>query len=282
METTLVGRQASVTISPALPTVIIGERINPTGKKKLAEALLAGDMEHVRALALKQVQNGAGVLDVNVSAAGVDEEALLPLAVETVASATGLPICIDSTHEVALPAALKVAGGVPLINSVTGEAGSLARVIPLVREFNTAVIGLTMDDDGVPETAEDRLRVAEKIAEHAARAGIGPERILIDCLALTVAADHNAAAVTVKAIQLVREKLGLNLALGVSNVSHGLPEREIINNYFLVVAIAAGVNAAIVDPAKARSAAMIGDLFAGRDEYSQNYLGYYRATHPED
>jgi 5-methyltetrahydrofolate--homocysteine methyltransferase len=282
METTLAGRQASVTISPAHPTAIIGERINPTGKRRLAEALLAGDMAYVRDLALLQAENGASVLDVNVSAAGVDEAALLPLAVATVAEATGLPLCIDSTHETALAAALQVAGGTPLINSVTGEAASLARVIPLVREFNTAVIGLTMDDAGVPATAEARLRVAERIVERAAQAGIGPERILIDCLALTVGADHTAAAVTIQAIRLVREKLGVNLALGVSNVSHGLPEREIINNHFLVVAIVAGVNAPIVDPSKARLATLIGDLLAGRDEYSQNYLGYYRATHPDD
>jgi 5-methyltetrahydrofolate--homocysteine methyltransferase len=281
METILKGRETTVTISPDLPAVIIGERINPTGKRKLADALRAGNLDYVRELALAQAEQGAQVLDVNVSAAGVDEEALLPQAVETVAAATGLPICIDSTHEDALPAALKVCGGTPLINSVTGESASLARVLPLVKEFNTAVIGLTMDNDGIPETAEGRLRVAEAILEKAGQMGIGPERILIDCLALTVGADHRAAAVTVEAIRLVRERLWVNLALGVSNVSHGLPDRDTINNYFVALTIATGVNCPIVNPAKARMAVLLGDLFAGRDEYSQNFLTYYRATHPE-
>lgn len=281
METKLVGRKVEVTISPDLPTVIIGERINPTGKKKLAEALRAGDMENVRQLAVSQAGAGAQVIDVNVGAAGVDEEVLLPRAVETIASATGMPICIDSPHERALPAALMICGGNPLINSVNGEEASLERVLPLVKEFNAAVIGLAMDDDGIPDTAEGRLRVAEKIVERAAKMGIGPERILIDCLALTVGADHRAGLITLQAIRLVREKLGVNLALGASNVSHGLPDRETVNNYFIAMAIAAGVNCPIVDPNKARGAVIIADLLTGRDEWSQNYLAYYRATHPD-
>jgi 5-methyltetrahydrofolate--homocysteine methyltransferase len=281
VETILSGRSLSTVISPDTPTVIIGERINPTGRKKLAEALRAGDMELVRQLAITQKEQGAQVIDVNVGAASVDEEQMLPLAVETAASAAGLPICIDSTHEKALPAALKICGGTPLINSVTGEEASLARVLPLIKEFNTAVIGLTMSDDGIPETSEDRLRVAEKIVERAAQLGIGPERILIDCLTMTVGADHRAGAVTLKAIQLVREKLGLNLTLGASNVSYGLPDRDLLNNYFVALAIAAGVNCPIVDPSKVRGAVIVADLLAGRDEYAQNYIAYYRVTHPE-
>lgn len=281
MDTVLSGRSLSTLISPDTPAVIIGERINPTGKKKLAEALRAGDMELVRQLAIAQKEQGAQVIDVNVGAAGVDEERMLPLAVETAASAAGLPICIDSTHEKALPAALKICGGAPLINSVTGEEASLARVLPLVKEFNTAVVGLTMSDDGIPETSEDRLRVAEKIVERAAGLGIGPERILIDCLTMTVGADHRAGAVTLKAIRLVREKLGLNLTLGASNVSYGLPDRDLLNNYFVALAIAAGVNCPIVDPSKVRGAVIVADLLTGRDEYAQNYIAYYRATHPE-
>lgn len=281
METFLSGRSLPTVISPDTPTVIIGERINPTGKKKLAEALRAGDMELVRQLANTQKEQGAQVIDVNVGAAGVDEEQMLPLAVETAASAAGLPICIDSTHEKALPAALQVVGGRPLINSVTGEEASLARVLPLVKEFNTAVIGLTMSDDGIPETSEDRLRVAEKIVERAARLGIGPERILIDCLTMTVGVDHRAGAITLKAIQLVREKLGLNLTLGASNVSYGLPDRDLLNNYFVALAIAAGVNCPIVDPSKVRGAVIVADLLTGRDEYAQNYIAHYRANHPE-
>jgi len=281
METKLVGRKLEITIGPELPTVIIGERINPTGKKKLQEALRADDMEYVRQLAVSQMEAGAQVIDVNVGTTGVEEDIVLPRAVETVAVATGLPVCIDSPHEKALPAALKICGGNPLINSVNGEEESLERVLPLVKEFNAAVIGLAMDDEGIPDTAEGRLRVAEKIVERAAKMGIGPERILIDCLALTVGADHRAGLITLQAIRLVREKLGVNLALGASNVSHGLPDRETINNYFIAMAIAAGVNCPIVDPNKTRGSIIIADLLTGRDEWSQNYLGYYRATQPE-
>jgi 5-methyltetrahydrofolate--homocysteine methyltransferase len=281
METKLAGRKVEVTISPELPTVIIGERINPTGKRKLAEALQAGNMEYIRQLAVTQMDSGAQVIDVNVGAAGVDEENLLPRAAETVALATGLPICIDSTDEKALPAALKMCDGTPLINSVNGEETSLERVLPLVKEFDSAVIGLTMDDDGIPDTAEGRLRAAEKIIERAAKKGIGPERILIDCLALTVGADHRAGLITLQSIRLVREKLGVNLALGASNVSHGLPDRDLLNNYFIAMTIAAGVNCLIVDPIKARGAVIIADLLTGHDEWSQCYLAYYRSTHPD-
>lgn len=275
------GRQHTVAISPELPTVIIGERINPTGKQKLQQALRSGDLDYVQAQALLQMQQGARVIDVNVGAVDVDEEQMLPRAVEVVAAATGLPISIDSPHEKALPAALEVCGGKPLINSVTGERASLERVLPLVKEYDAAVIALTMDDDGIPDTAEGRLRVAEKIVGWAAQWDIEASRILVDCLALTVSADPRAAVTTLEAIRLVREKLGVNLALGASNVSHGLPDRESINNYFIAMAIQAGVNAPIVNPEKARGAVILGDLLAGRDEWAQNYLNYYRELHPE-
>ncbi len=281
METILIGHQTEVRISPETPTVIIGERINPTGKKKLAEALRNGDMDYVCQQALLQMQQGAQVIDVNVGAAGVDEVALLPRAVETVAAATGLPVSIDSPHEKALPAALQVCGGNPLVNSVTGERASLERVLPLVKEFDASVIALCMDEDGIPETSEGRLRVAEKILERAAQLGIGPERLLVDCLTLTVGADQRAGQVTLGAVRLVREKLGVNLVLGASNVSHGLPDREAINNYFIAASILAGADALIVNPEKARQSIIVGDLLAGRDEYAMNYLQYYRETHPE-
>jgi 5-methyltetrahydrofolate--homocysteine methyltransferase len=281
VETILAGRQATVTISPDLPAVVIGERINPTGKKKMAEAMCNGDMDYVCQQALLQMQHGARVIDVNVGAVGVDEAAVLPRAVATVAEATGLPVSIDSPHEQALPVALQVCGGRPLINSVTGEEASLERVLPLVKEHDAAVIALTMDEGGIPDTPEGRLRVADKIVARAAQMGLGAERILVDCLTLTVGADHRAAVVTLGAIRLVREKLGVNLVLGASNVSHGLPDREALNNYFVAAAILAGVNALIVNPEKTRQAIAIADLLAGHDEYAMNYLQYYRAAHPE-
>ncbi len=277
MKTILKGTAQTVTIERGRPTVIIGERINPTGRKRLAEALLNEDMEFVCREAVKQVEDGASIIDVNVGASGVDEEKLLPMAVQAVAEAVDVPISIDSTHPRALPAALKVCPGRPLVNSVNGEEASLERVLPLVREHGVAVIGLTMDDEGIPDNADARLAIAHKIVNRAAQLGIPTEDVIIDCLALTVGADHRAAIVTLETIQKVVKEMGVNVALGASNVSFGLPDREIINDIFIAMAILAGVSCPIVHPAKARRAILIADLLLGRDEFAMNYLTYYRA-----
>jgi 5-methyltetrahydrofolate--homocysteine methyltransferase len=281
METVLKGMGKPVVISDGRPTVILGERINPTGKKKLAAALVAGELELVREEALAQVEAGADILDVNVGAAGVDEEALLPKAVKLVLETVDIPICIDTPNGEALAAALAMhkelnPDGKPLVNSVNGEEASLGRVLPLVAEFKTAVIGLCMDDDGIPETPEKRLAVAKKIVERAEEHGIGREDILIDCLALTVGADHMSGWITLEAIRMVREELGVNMALGASNVSFGLPDRETINGVFLGMAIQRGLNCPIVDAAKVARFIQAADLALGRDEYSMRYLKAYR------
>jgi 5-methyltetrahydrofolate--homocysteine methyltransferase len=281
MKTVVKGLGKRVVIGPDLPTVILGERINPTGKKKLAAALVAGDLEIVRQEALAQVKAGAQILDVNVGAAGVDEVDLLPRAVKLVLETVDVPVAIDSPNGEALAAALTVhreinPDGRPLINSVNGEEASLKRVLPLVAEYKTAVIGLCMDDDGIPETPEKRLAVAKKIIDRAAEHGIPQEDILIDCLALTVGADSQAAWITLEAIRLVREELGVNMALGASNVSFGLPDRETINGVFLGMAIARGLNCPIVDAAKVQPYIMAADLTLGRDEYAMRYLKAYR------
>ncbi len=281
METVLKGTKKKVVIGEGRPTVLLGERINPTGKKKLAAALVAGDLEVVRQEALAQVAVGADILDVNVGAAGVNEVELLPKAVKLVLETVDNPVAIDTADGEALTAALAMhkevnPDGKPLVNSVNGEQASLARVLPLVAEYGTAVIGLCMDDDGIPETPEKRLVVAEKIVERAAQLGIPREDILIDCLALTVGADSQAGMVTLEAIRLVREKLGVNLALGASNVSFGLPERETINGAFLAMAIDRGLNCPIVDAAKVRHYILAADLALGRDGYAMRYLKAYR------
>jgi 5-methyltetrahydrofolate--homocysteine methyltransferase len=255
--------------------------INPTGKKKLAAALVAGDLEVVRQEALAQVDAGAAILDVNVGAAGVDEVDLLPRAVKLVLETVDVPICIDTPNGEALAAALAVhkelnPDGRPLVNSVNGEEASLARVLPLVAEHSAAVIGLCMDDDGIPETPEKRLAVAKKIIERGAQHGIQREDFLIDCLALTVGADSKAGWITLEAIRMVKEELGVNMALGASNVSFGLPERETINGVFLAMAIARGLNCPIVDAAKVAPYILAADLALGRDEYSMRYLKAYR------
>ena len=216
-----------------------------------------------------------------MGAAGVDEVDLLPRAVKLVLETVGAPVAIDTADGEALAAALQAhkeanPEGRPLVNSVNGEEASLARVLPLVAEYGTAVIGLCMDDDGIPETAEKRLAVARKIVERAASHGIPREDILIDCLALTVGADSQAGLITLEAIRLVREELGVNLALGASNVSFGLPDREILNGAFLAMAIDRGLNCPIVDAAKVRAFILAADLALGRDEYAMHYLKAYR------
>lgn len=281
METVLKGKGKKVVIGEGRPTVILGERINPTGKKKLAAALLAGNLEVVRQEALEQVAAGADLLDVNVGAAGVDEVDLLPKAVKLVLETVDVPLAIDTADEKALAVALAThkelnPDGKPLVNSVNGEEASLKRVLPLVAEYGTAVIGLAMDEKGIPPTAQDRLAVAQKIVDRAEALGIPRENILIDCLALTVGADAQAGLVTLEAIRLVREELGVNLALGASNVSFGLPDREILNGAFLAMAIDRGLNCPIVDAAKVRSYILAADLALGRDEYSMRYLKGFR------
>ncbi|MBC7239880.1 MAG: dihydropteroate synthase, partial [Chloroflexi bacterium] len=201
------------------PTCIIGERINPTGKKLLAESLARGDMSRVKRLAEEQVAAGAAILDVNVGAAGVNEVEVLPMAVRAVMEVTDVPLCLDSANAQALRAALEVYEGKALINSVNGEEASLGRVLPLVKEFDAAVIGLTMDERGIPKTAEERLEVAKKIVSRAEAMGIPRKDILIDCLALAVGADTTAGSVALEAIRLVRRELGVNMTLGVSNIS---------------------------------------------------------------
>ncbi|MGD8966796.1 MAG: dihydropteroate synthase [Anaerolineae bacterium] len=276
METILKGTEVTVRISLDLPTVIIGEKINPTGRSWLTKQLTEGNLEALRGEATQQLADGADVLDVNVGAASVNEAELLPRAVEIIQDTVGVPLCIDTADKAALEAALKVYQGKPLINSVNGEEKNLERVLPLVAEYGAAVIGLTMDDDGIPREAEKRLEIARKIVERAESLGIPREDVLIDCLALTVSAEPDAAIITLKTIDLVRTELGVNQALGHSNVSFGLPDREVINRVALGMVIRAGVNAPIVNAAEVKQSILAADLLLGRDQYAMNYIKYYR------
>ncbi|HEY73913.1 MAG: pterin-binding protein [Chloroflexi bacterium] len=281
METILKSAKKTVVISPEKPTVLIGERINPTGRKRLAAALGEGNLEIIRPEAEVQVEAGADVLDVNVGAAGVDEAALLPKAVRIVMETVDAPICIDSPDIEALRAALAVhkelaPEGKPLINSVNGEEERLEKVLPLVAEYGAAVIGLTMDDDGISTEPGKRLAIARKIVERAGALGIPPEDILIDCLALTVGADSQAGVVSLEAMRMVRQELGLNMTLGASNISFGLPERDVINWAFLAMAIQNGLNCPIVNAAEVRAAILAADLLMGRDDYAMRYIKAYK------
>ena len=276
METRVSSATSEVIIGHDQPTVLIGERINPAGKKKLTEALKAGNLEIVRREALAQAQAGADILDINVGTFGVDEVTLLPQAVQEVMDAVDLPLCLDSASPEALAAALKVYKGKPLINSVTGEEHSLAKVLPLVKEYGAAVIGLVQDDEGIPSDSERRVAIAHKIVERAEAAGISRQDIIIDCLASAVGADTGSGLVVIETIRRVKAELGVNLTLGASNVSFGLPDRNLLNNAFVAIVIAAGVTCLIVDAAKVRPAVLAADLILGHDKYARRYIETYR------
>jgi len=276
METRISSATKEVVISDQRPTVLIGERINPTGKKRLAESLRSGNLEVVRDLAHFQAQAGADVLDVNVNTPGVDETSLLPEAVKLVTDTVDLPLCIDTASAEALEAALKVYPGRALINSVTGEEASLARVLPLVKEHGAAVIALVQDDEGIPKSVERRVVNAHKIMQRAKEVGISPEDIIIDPLALALAAEPGSGLIALEAIRRIKAELGVNLTLGASNISFGLPDRELLNSAFLVAAITAGVNCPIVDVARVRTAVLAADLILNRDKYAQRYIGDFR------
>ncbi len=278
METVLRGPTEEVRIGPGLPTVIIGERINPTGRKVFSAELQAGDLSRVPRDAQAQAEAGARVLDVNVGAASVDEVALLPRAVELAQQAVDLPICIDSANPEALRAALAVAQGRALVNSVNGERAKLDAVLPVVADYGAAVIALVMDDSGIPETPEKRLRVAEAILEAARQHGIAPQDVLLDPLVLAIGADHLAGAVTAETARLIRCELGCNMTAGASNASHGMPERELLNTVWLALLIQAGVNAPICNPLKNGLAVRAVDLVLGYDEWGMGYIQAYRAA----
>lgn len=282
MRTILRGTGKEAVIDSEKPFVIIGERINPTGYKKLAAALTEGDFDYVREVARTQVADGADVLDVNVGVPGLDDVALLPQVVQLVAAETDAPICIDTPNPRALEAALKVAPGKPLVNSVNGEEASLSSVLPLVKDRGAAVIGLVMDEAGIPATAEARLAIAERILNRAAQLGIPAEDVVIDPLVMTVGADSKAGTVTLKTIRLVVEQFGVNINLGASNVSFGLPDRHTINQAFLALAIGAGATCAITHPGKLAPIIRATDLLLGRDEYGARYIGYWRKHQPKE
>ena len=278
MHTLLKGKSKDVTIGIDRPFVMIGEKINPTGRKKLAAALAEGNLDYVRQLAESQVGWGADVLDINVGVPGLDEVAVVKKLVELVASAVDVPFCLDSANPDVLAAGLAAAPGKPLVNSVSGEEKKLAMVLPLVKERGAAVIGLTMDDNGIPKTAEERVAVAEKILERAAKLGIPPEDVVIDPLVLTVGSDSKAALVTLQTVELLRKEFGVNINLGASNVSFGLPERPTVNAAFLTLAIQLGATCSITDPIKLGQIVKAADLLLGRDDNSIRYLKYFRAA----
>ena len=256
--------------------VIIGERINPTGKKRLRKALEEGDMAYVLNEAIVQEEHGAEVLDVNVGTPGVDEPALLEQAVQELQAVTDLPLQLDTSDPEAMRRALRVYNGKALINSVNGKQEVMDAIFPLVKKYGGAVVALTLDEAGIPGTAEGRLAIAEKILKEAAKYGIRPKDILFDTLTMTVSTDGNAARVTLDALKMIREKTGCGTVLGVSNVSFGLPVREVLGSVFLTLALERGLSGAIMNPLNER---MMGAMISfrtltGRDENCAAYIQY--------
>lgn len=276
--TLLSSRSGWATIGAGAATAIIGERINPTGKKMYSQELQEGKVTYIRREALEQVQAGATLLDVNVGAPGIDEPTAMQRAVFCASGAVGVPLVLDSSNPAALEAGLKAADGKVLINSVSGETKSLKRVLPLAKKYGAAIIGLALDAKGIPDTAEGRLAIARRIRNAARRIGLPDTDVIIDCLTLTVSAEQKRAIESLRAIRLVKQKLGLSTVLGVSNISFGLPQRPLISSAFFAMAMEAGLDAAIINPKDkqmmdAWRSAMV---LLNRDHQAAAYIEAYR------
>ncbi|MDO9579942.1 MAG: dihydropteroate synthase [Bacteroidales bacterium] len=272
MKTILCGRTKEVIIDTNGPVIIIGESINPTRRKKLVSTLQVGNFEYVLELARIQIDAMTDVLDVNVGFPGVDDVNLLPETVKAIQDKFDIPLCLDSPNPKAIEAALKVAKGKCLINSVNGEERSLNAILPVAKEFGAAIIGLVMDDNGITHDPEKRLAIAEKILERAVKIGIKEEDVVIDPLAMAVSADPNACMVTLETIKLVHQKLGLNITMGASNISFGLPDREILNAAFMTISILNGLTCPIANPEKITATVRAADLILGRDAYAMRFI----------
>ena len=272
METVLKSKTREVVISTEGPVIIIGECINPTRRKKLVSTLQAGDFSYVLELAKNQIDAMADILDVNVGFPGVDDALLLPETVRQLQEHFDVPLCLDSPNPKAIEAALKAVIGKCLINSVNGEEKSMNAILPVIKEYGAAVIGLTMDDSGISHDPYKRLAIAETILNRAVRMGIKQEDVIIDPLAMAVSADPQACIVTLETIRLIHEKLGLNITQGASNISFGLPDREMLNIVHMVLSIRNGLTCPIANPEKISLAIRAADLILGRDDYAMRFI----------
>ena len=271
-----------VIIGHDVPFVIIGERINPTGRKKFQEQLRAGDLSQIEIDVQQQVEGGADVLDVNMGVPLTDESDLLSRAIKLVQSKTDLPICIDSSVIEALEAGLKAYEGKALVNSMTGEDDRMELILPLVKEHKAVIMALSNDETGIPATAQERLVITEKIVRTVEKYGIPLEDLVIDPLAMTVGADVEAVKITLETIHLIKEKFGLNMSMGASNVSFGLPNRHAVNASFLPMAMAAGLTSAIMDARTKEIGTSVraADLLLGNDPWGGNWISAFRAQQP--
>jgi len=279
LNTVLRSRTREVVISIDRPFVIIGERINPTGRKVLAAEMKEGRMDRVRSDAIAQAAAGAHMLDINAGIPAADEPALLVAAIKAVSEVSDLPICIDSSVLEALEAGLAAYEGKALVNSVTAEDERMDRILPLVKKHGAAVIAMANDETGISMVPEERVAIARRILDRAAKYGIPREDVIIDPIAMTVAADPTCGLVTLETMRLIRDQLGNNMTCGASNVSFGLPDRATVNAAFLPLAMHAGLTCAITNPLvpEVRRAVLAGDLLLGHDEYAMRWISSYRA-----
>jgi len=280
METVLSSRAGDVVISRDKPFVIIGERINPTGRKALGPEMAGGDFGRVKTDAITQVEAGAHMLDVNAGVPGADEAEIMKAAVQAVMEVVDVPLSIDSANPAAIEAGLATFEGKALVNSVTGEDASLERVLPLVEKHGAAVIAMANDEEGPSMDPDVRLRVAAKILQRAADHGVPAENILIDPLVFTVGADQNAGRIVLETMKKIRDELSVNMTCGASNVSYGLPDRHGVDVAFLPMAIMAGLTSAITNPlvTSVRKASLAADLLLGKDEWAMAWISAHRAS----
>jgi len=261
---------------------VIGERVNPTGKKRFQQALLEEDLDYILDVAVAQEDAGADILDVNVGFPGVDEAAMLPRVVKKLQSAVSIPLQLDSSNPAALEAGLRVYNGKAAVNSVNGEPDVLERILPIVKKYGAAAVGLTLDKGGIPQTAEGRVAIARRILEAALSYGIPKEDVWIDCLTLTVSAQQEQAEETLKAVHAVRHELGLQTVLGVSNISFGLPNRSLITQNFLIRAMHAGLTLPIINPNQREmmDAVAAFRVLSGEDEQCRAYVERFANAEP--
>ena len=262
---------------------VIGERINPTGKKRFKEALLNNDIDYILSQAIEQVHAGADILDVNVGLPGIDEKAMMVRAVRALQEVVDLPLQLDSTVPEVLEAGLRVYNGKPIVNSVNGEEKSLSTVLPLVKKYGAAVVGLCLDEEGIPKTAEKRFEIASRIVSRAEALGISRRNVFIDCLTLTASAEQEGVMETLNALERVRNELGCQTVLGVSNISFGLPAREIVNSNFLTMALTKGLTLPIINPNIAAMMQSVRSykLLANFDVGSVDFISHYGSATPQ-
>jgi len=281
MSLELQGTGEPISINPTDTARIIGERINPSGRKKLRQALIDGDWDYVIQEALLQVGAGADIIDVNVGGRGIDEVSVLPEAVKRISEVVAVPLSIDTRVPAALEAALKVCPGRPLVNSIGGEDKVLAENLPIIAEHKLPVIVLCMGQDGIPDNTSDRIKIAKQVLEAALKAGVAESDVIFDPLVMTVGADDQAARVVLETTRCLREEFpNNNITGGASNVSFGMPARPIINAHFLNTAFYLGMNMPITDPTDEhlRFALLSGNIFLGRDSKKRSFMRFYRST----